>query len=160
MADHEFELSFRTATAEDSIFIAQLLRRFYNEAGKAYGISYDHASCIHTVLDVIVRGICLVGSASCAGALIMPFPFNFSARIAQVIFWKFEKNRELAIFDQLFDACKKSGATHISATALPPRQTGKRFYQCRGMHLAEFEYIGSIAELPLQNAKAGVKERQ
>ena len=148
-------MSIRPATPEDSVKIAQLLRAFYDQSGGIYGIPYDHASTIRTVLDVIVRGVCLVGHSSCAGAIIAPFPYNVSARVAQVAFWYFVDRKEICIFDQLYEACKQAGATHINATALPPKQTGKRFYQVRGMELAEFQYLGPLTKLPCKSDDQG-----
>jgi len=141
---------FRRATLEDTLTIGHMLKRFYAKCGHAaYGIPYDHYSALNTITLVIHRGVCIIGHASCAGALLDPFPFNSRALIAQVVFWYFEKPREICVFDQLYVECQKTGATHINAAALAPKQTGKRFYVARGMKLAECHYLGGYGkELP------------
>lgn len=121
-----------------------MLRRFYQRSGSVYGIPYDHASSLATVLDCIVRGICLVGDKSCAGALMLPFPYNRSRTVAQVVFWYFENKREIAIFDALLRDCRQAGADFVDAAALPPHMTGKRFYGVRGMAPVEMHFLGSL----------------
>lgn len=134
--------TIRRAQPDDVVRIAQMLRRFYATHGKVYDIPYDHGSCMETVLKCIDEGVTFTGSGSCAGALIIPFPFNHKARVATVVFWYAENRRELYIFDLLLAACREAGATHINASTLSPHHTGKRFYAVRGMALAEHQYIG------------------
>jgi len=134
----------KLARPDDVIQIGQMLRRFYQEHGEVYAIKYDHASCLSTVLKTIVDGVCLLGRASCAGALLLPFPFNREALVAQVVFWYIENRREIAIFDMLLKECQKRGATHVNVATVAPRHVGKRFYAVRGLKLAEAQYLGPI----------------
>jgi hypothetical protein len=121
-----------------------MLRRFYGTHGGIYGIPYDHGSCLSTILKTIQDGICLVGRNSCAGALLLPFPFNSNAIVAHIPFWYVEKGRQIAIFDVLLRECKRAGAKFVNVAALAPKGTGKRFYAVRGLKLAEFQYIGPV----------------
>jgi len=136
-------MSIRTANGDDVIIIAQMLRRFYS-SHSPYGIRYDHASCLQTVLDTIARGVCLVGQKSCAGALLCPFPYNHEAIVAQVVFWYIEHRREISIFDVLVCRCREAGATHINVATVAPKHVGKRFYEVRGLKLAEAQYMGPL----------------
>lgn len=146
---------FRRAQLSDLVAVAQMLRRFYQKHGQAYGIPYDHASTIGTALQVVTRGICLVGDRCCAGAVPCPFPFNNNYIIAQVVFWYFEHRRDITIFDALMREMRKAGVTHINAAALPPGTTGKRFYQARGMTLVETHFMGPVTENPCRTAAKG-----
>ena len=118
-----------------------MLRRFYLAHGEVYAIKYDHASCLSSVLETIMRGVSLVGPKSCAGALILPFPFNREALVANVLYWYVE-GREIAIFDALLAHCREAGATHVNVATVAPRHVGKRFYAVRGLKLVEAQYLG------------------
>src|SRR5690348_15419961 len=98
-------VQIRRAVPDDVIRIGHMLRRFYQAHGGVYGIKYDHGSCLASVLDTVMRGIALIGPKSCAGALLLPFPFNNQAMVAQVLFWYIEGRHELAIFDMLLAEC-------------------------------------------------------
>jgi hypothetical protein len=121
-----------------------MLRRFYRRSGGHYEIPYDHASGLLTVVETIDHGICVVGEGACAGALLAPFPYNRQHLVAQVVFWYFEGKSGIGVFDALARACAKAGATNIEAAALPPRCTGKRFYEQRGLSLSEYHFLGSL----------------
>lgn len=121
-----------------------MLRRFYARSGGIYGVPYDHESCIEVVADVIANGVCIVGPKSCAGAMVLAFPFNRKIPVAHVVFWYFEAHREVVIFDFLRLECAKLGVTHIDTAALAPRITGSKFYAERGLSLAEGHYFGLI----------------
>lgn len=142
MVDHRGEL--RIARPDDVLTIGQMLRRFYLSHGGVYGIKYDHGSCLESVLKTITNGVCLVGGNSCAGALLIPFPFNRQAIVAQVLFWFIEARHEIAIFDSLAKSCRAAGATHINVATLAPKHIGRRFYAVRGLKLAEAQYLGPI----------------
>jgi hypothetical protein len=137
-------MNIRRAVPEDVIQIGQMLRRFYTQHGEVYSIKYDHASCLSSVLETIMRGICLIGPKSCAGALILPFPYNREALVAQVLFWYVERGREIAIFDVLMANCRREGATHVNVATVAPKHVGKRFYAVRGLKLAEAQYLGPV----------------
>lgn len=126
-----------------------MLRRFYGRLGmQCYGIRYDHESTAETVLGCITRGICLVGEHSCAGAMLYPFPYNKKVCVGQIVFWYYEANREMGIFDAIVEACWKSGAQAASVASLSARLIGRRFYESRGFHLAEGGFMkvaGTVA---------------
>lgn len=143
----------RSAFAEDAITVGHMLRRFYREHGDVYGIKYDHASCLMSVLETITRGICLIGPKSCAGALILPFPFNRGAMVAQVLFWYIEGRKEIGIFDILAKQCREAGATHINVATVAPRHVGKHFYAVRGLKLVEAQYLGPLDLACTKNGK-------
>lgn len=136
---------FRKATPEDVIFISRLLREFYAKEGiGAYGIPFDYQSTVVTVDDIVRRGVCLVGPASCAGALISTCPFNANAQIAMVVFWYFQKKHEIAIFKELCIECKNQGATHINPASHFPTNSIGRFYRKCGLKAAETQYLGLL----------------
>ena len=143
----------RLAVPDDVIRIGQMLRRFYVAHGEVYGIKYDHASCLSSVLETIIRGVCLIGPKSCAGALVLPFPFNREALVAQVLFWYVEGGREIAIFDVLLAHCRQAGATHVNVATVAPKHVGKRFYAVRGLKLVEAQYLGPTDLACTKNGK-------
>lgn len=119
---------FRPAQSSDVLFMLNLIRDGYKKHCSIYGIKFDGASAMFTIANVMARGVCLVGSSSCAGAVIAPFQYNHKAIIAQVMFWNFKAPREIEIFDALSDACKEAGATHINAASHFPNNTISRYY--------------------------------
>jgi hypothetical protein len=148
--------AFRRATSEDVVFVCRLVKRFYARSGNIYRIPYDHESALAAVYDTINTGICLVGPQSCAGAIFLPFPFNQSAIVAQVIFWYFEQRREIAIFDALLEECRANGATHVNVAAIG-NGPGRRFYQARGLTMVETQYLGPLQNNSLQSNVEEVK---
>lgn len=133
-------LIYRKAKPEDVVFIARLLREFYTKVD-AYGIPYDHASMIVTVDDMVDRGICLVGPTSCAGAFVTPFPSNSNYTVAHILFWYFQKKREIGIFLELLKQCKEQGVTHVSCSSHFPKNTIGRFYKKCGLKPVEIQYM-------------------
>lgn len=125
-----------------------MLRQFYAKSGDIYQIPWDHSSALDTITDVIARGVCLVGERSCAGALLLPFPYNRSVTVAHVVFWHFTRPRELRIFDTLAAACREAGCTHINPSSLWPNEVIGRYYQRRGLRQAETQWLGEIACIP------------
>jgi hypothetical protein len=154
------ETTFRLATPDDTLFIAALLRRFYKKSGQIYGIPYSHESCILSVEDTINRGVVMIGEHSCAGALIVPFPFNFNIRVAQVFFWFYEMDREIVVFDALLQECAKRGAAMVNAASLGPNHPGKRFYARRAMALVEAHHLGINPEWTCVIQKNGAQESE
>lgn len=136
---------FRPATLHDGLFIGRLLKEFYAEKGvSAYGIPYDHASTLRTVQGVIQHGICLVGPSSCAGALLIPFPYNGDVIIAHVAFWYFKNAREMEIFELLMQHCAAAGASHINAASHYPENRIGRHYDKFGLNASESTWLGRI----------------
>ena len=133
--------AFRQAEASDISFILGLLREFYRKAGSVYGIPFDGPSTIITIGEVMRKGVCLVGPTSCAGALVLPFPYSYKARVANVVFWYFKSSREIKIFDELMAACKTAGATHIIAASHPPHHTIAKLYQRKQLLPSESWFI-------------------
>lgn len=119
-----------------------MLRRFYADRGQVYGMEYDHASCLMTVLQTIHHGLCFVGRKSCAGALFAPFAFNRKVIIAEVVFWQIGERREIGIFDILCFACRDAGVSHINVASLWPKNCGERFYALRGLKKVETHFLG------------------
>jgi N-acetylglutamate synthase-like GNAT family acetyltransferase len=136
---------YRKATRSDVVAIAKLLREFYSRVGEVYKIPYDHASMIVTVDDVVDRGVCIVGPTSCAGAIFYPFPSNSECLVAHVLFWYFQKRREIGIFLEILKLCKEQGATHINVASHFPKNTIGRFYKKCGLKPVETQYMASYS---------------
>lgn len=137
--------SFRSATPDDVFHIARLVKRFYSRFGHHIGIPYDHESSIQLILGALSMGCpMVVGEHSCAAASINSFPFNKSARVATVLFWYFEKPREIGIFDFLALQCIRSGATHINAASTASAPAVRKIYEERGLVRIEDNFIGAI----------------
>lgn len=138
-------MNFRHATADDVPFILNLLREFYRKTGvTAYGIKFDGESAVATICEVLARGVCIVGPTSCAGAVFQPFPWNYRARVAQVVFWYFKSSREIRIFDALMDECRNVGATHINAASHFPKNAINRWYSKYGLKVSEIQSIARL----------------
>jgi hypothetical protein len=137
-------MPFRRATGDDVPIIARMLRGFYAKSGGIYDIPWDHDSAINTVNDVVRRGICVVGSDCCAGAMLSPFPYNSRAILGSVVFWHFKRPRDIQIFDALVGCCKLAGATHINPSSHFPINTIGRFYEKRGLIPVETQFLGAV----------------
>lgn len=135
---------FRRAELTDVIFMARISKAAYAKYGTIYGIAFDMESTLETIDHVVRNGICIVGSASCAGAMLFPFPYNKNAVIAYVSFWNFEKPKEIVIFDALVNACRETGATHINPNSLFPKNLIAKFYAKRKMPAVEIQYLAPI----------------
>jgi hypothetical protein len=144
---------FRTAEFDDVPRITALLSEFYAKHADKYGIPFDNASSLSTVEKIVRHGVCLVGDTSCAGALIVPFPYNFGANLANVMFWYFQQAREVRIFDALVAACRKAGATHITASSHYPENTIARLYDGWGMSPVESLHCGSLLQVGLSESR-------
>ena len=140
-------MTFRRASYGDISRIADLLEPFYAKSGKPYCIPFDRPSAEATVRQVIHQGYCLVGQASCAGAIPVPFPFNRNVIIAYVIFWHAKRGRELTIFDALCRECAARGATLVNSSSLFPANTIGRLYERRGHWPVETQFLG-LAKQP------------
>lgn len=138
---------FRRAEFTDGIFLANCLRQFYREHEQLHHIPYNHESCLEAVSDILRRGLCVVGPASCAGAYLVSWPFNKSALIAQVFFWWFGARRELGVFDALVNLCRDNGATHVNVASLAPAFAGASFYRKRGLKVIERHFLGQLKSL-------------
>lgn len=149
------------ATLDDVLFISGLLRRFYRHDGeKLYQIPYDHDSCIHSVEREIENGVVVVGPRSCAGATIFPFTFNYSIKLAQVLFWTFENPRECLVFDALCRECAKRGAAVVNVASLAPKHGAKKYYARRGLYVAEAHHIGLNPEFGCALRREGAKDTE
>jgi len=135
---------FRIATVADAASVAKLVARFYKRDGGVYRIPFDYESCLDAVADVLVRGVCVIGPKSCAGAHLVQWPFNKDEIVAQVFFWCFEDTREVAIFDYLLQICQQLGATFVNVAAIGPKHSGKQFYQKRGLKCVETHFLGPL----------------
>lgn len=135
---------FRPATLHDGLFVGRLLKEFYAEKGGIYGIPYDHASTLRTVQGVIDHGICLVGPTSCAGAILVPFPYNGDVLVAHVVFWYFKNAREIEIFERLMQHCAAAGAVRITAASHYPENRIGPHYSKFGMEASESTWLGRI----------------
>jgi len=152
---------FRLATVKDTLFIAGLLRRFYKRSGSSlYHIPYDHESCVLSIEDTINRGVVMIGPSSCAGALIVPFPFNFNIQVAQIFFWFCEDKREVGVFDALLKECANRGAAVVNAATLAPDHGGKRFYARRNLAPVEVHHLGINPEFACALVDKGAKEAE
>jgi len=100
----------------------------------------------------------MIGTSSCAGALIVPFPFNFNIQVAQVFFWFCEDKREVGVFDALLKECAKRGASMVNVATLAPDHTGKKFHARRGLALVEAHHFGINPEWTLLLSEKGAKE--
>jgi hypothetical protein len=138
---------FREATFDDIPRIVDLLQEFYWNKGAIYGIPFDAATTMITVEKVVRHGVCIVGPNSCAGAMIVPFPYNHAVMIASVIFWYFKQSRELKIFPTLAGLCRKRGAEHLSVASHFPENTISRYYNNWGFAPAETLHVGSLLVL-------------
>lgn len=137
--------NFREATPDDVFHIARLVKRFYHRYGGHIGIPYDHESTLQLILGALSMGCPVaVGEHSCAAASINPFPFNKTARVATVLFWYFDKPREIGIFDFLAQQCIRAGATHISASATTSAPAARGIYERRGLTYIEQTFIGQL----------------
>jgi len=133
-------MTFRRAQLGDVERVAQMLGRFYAKIGiAAYQVPFDYPSAVETVKDTVLRGICLVGPRSCAGAFAHQFPFNKSVKFAYVQFWCFERAREIMIFEALMDECERGGAVRVIAASHPPNHRIGKYYR----KLAGREFEGS-----------------
>lgn len=139
--------SFRKAEFGDVIFIARLLREFYQKQGDVYGIAWNHADAIGMIDDVVRRGVCIIGDTSCGGALLTPFPYNSKALIANVAFWYFVKPREIKIFEALIGCCLIAGATHVNPSSHFPDNRIGRFYRKMGIQPTETQYLAPIEQV-------------
>lgn len=146
---------FRRANFEDVIHVARLLRDFYRRSGSVYQVPYDHESAISFAAWSIANTVCLVGETSCASAILVPFPYNREAKMAQVSFWYFHRRREMLIFKALAEECAAAGATHINAASLQ-RPRADKFYVSAGMRPAEIQFMGPLNKV-LQSLERGLK---
>jgi hypothetical protein len=131
---------YRKAELRDVVQITRWLRQFYSQASP-YNIPFDYESAIASVEDTVNRGVVLIGSSSCAGALLTDFPFNNRARIAYILFWYFRSAREITILNALCDACRTAGATHVNVSSLFPHNRVGRFYEKRGFKAVETQWL-------------------
>jgi len=136
---------FRNASLTDAPRIARMLRRFYAKSGDVFHIPWDHESVLEMIADVMQKGACLVGDNSCAAAFFFTFPFNKSAKVAYVVFWYFERHREMKIFEALAQACLERGCTHFNPSSLWPANTIGKHYAKRGLRPTETQWLGEIA---------------
>lgn len=136
---------FRRATPQDVRHVYSLLRRFYAKQGHIYSeIPFDFDSAARTIETVILRGVCLVGTKSCAGALLLPFQWNNTAIVANVLFWYFESPGQIRILEALMAACKEAGATHFVAVShFPENRIGRR-YEKLLLTACEESFIGKL----------------
>jgi len=142
---------FRPAAFDDIPFITNLLAEFYAKQGTAsYGIPFDAQSTLLTVERVVRHGICLVGPTSCAGAMLMPFPYNHNVVTAHVMFWYFKRAREIKIFETLIACCLKARATHVSASSHSPRHIIGRLYEKWELRPVEGLHMGPLINVALQ----------
>lgn len=135
---------YRRAILDDVPRIVEQLERFYGKT-KAYEIPFHEDSAILSVINVVKRGICLVGSKSVAGAMIQAWPFNFGFQISEVVFWFFESPRQITILEALAKECYAAGADYIVATQHPGGAIGRHY---RKLNFLEVENH-FISRLPL-----------
>ena len=137
---------FRRAQAvpADVLHVYRQIVDLHRKHGDAYGIPLDIDSVLNTIMRVIRDGICLVGPTSCAGMLILPFPFNADARIAQVLFWNFKHAREMRILREILSTAKELGATHRCVASHFPNNNAGRLYRSLGLREAEIQFIGVV----------------
>lgn len=130
---------FRRATLPDVPQVARLVREFYvgQNYEVTYGIGFDYESTLRTVTTVIDRGICITSGDACAGAYVLPFPYNHSAKVGYVQFWYFRKPSGIKILSHLFEELKKEGATHVWSVSHPPHHRIARLYQRLGLRQVE-----------------------
>jgi hypothetical protein len=136
---------YRKAGHDDVVFISRLTREFYGKVGDIYHVPYSHASMIVTVDDIVDRGIVLVGPNSCAGAFFYPFPSNADFKMAHVLFWTFQRRREIGIFLELLKQVKEMGAVGVTCASHFPQNTIGRFYKKCGLKPVETHYMGQFA---------------
>jgi len=148
------ESEFRPAVASDLLKIGRLVREFYHKVGGVYGIEYSHDDAMNLISGLIARGICLVGPTSCAGALVMPFPYNNKAQVAYVAFWYFQESREIRIFEELLRRCAAAGATHVSAASHFPHNRIARWYLKLGLHPVEGQFCRALNSACIQPGAA------
>lgn len=135
---------YRSAQNSDLEFIVAILLRFDSKTHQAYNIHAEESSVRETVRKIILDGICLVGTRSCAGAFISPYPWNYSQKIATVAFWYFESHRQIGIFKELMKRCRDSGATHISAASHFPKYTIQPYYEKLGLSPCELQSMSQL----------------
>lgn len=144
MAQVNSNVMYRPATSDDVPFVVSLLRQFYAKVGGLYKIDFCERSTREWAQLVADNGILLVGPASCAGAVILPFWLNSRASAAHVEFWYFRSAREITIFDALCEACRRAGATHIFTSGQFQAPAVRRFYQEKGLHGCATQFMGCL----------------
>lgn len=141
---------FRHATFDDIPRVTMLLEEFYARHEYRYGVRFNSSSAVVTVERMIRHGVCLVGPSSCAGAMIADFPYNFEAKVANVMFWYFRRPREIKIFEALLAACRRAGAMYISASSHAPSHAIGRLYQRWGMQPVEGLHMGPLINVAIK----------
>lgn len=135
---------FRAATPADLPLIQRLVREFYAKQGAVYGIPFDEESARATFTRVVLRGLCLVGKSSVAGAVLAQFPWNARMTIAYVPFWYFRSAREIHILEALMARCRAQGAHFINVASHPPEHRIGSWYGRLGMWQVEGQWFGKL----------------
>lgn len=154
------ECLIRLAGHQDVVDIARMIRRFYKRDGGIYGIPYDHDSCMASVSHTIDNGVAVIGPNSCAGALVVPFDYNFRFKIALVYFWYFSAPREFVVFDVLCRECARRGASVVKVASLAPKHGAKKFYARRKLTVIEAHHMGVNPQFACILEQKGAQESE
>ena len=139
--------SVRVAIPSDIPFIEGIAARLYAKNQHCFpGIPYCSESTRKYILETMEdpRGIVLVSETSMCGGMLVPFRWNTSVLVGQVVFWGFNSHRGVGIIKVMAGLLREAGATHFTVASHWPEFRSARLYSRIGLQPCELSCIGRL----------------